>query len=92
MTRKYRSKIKLLIDILDSIEGNPETNLSHVSLRANIPHSRLKPIIDHLHEQGLINVNKKDKKTVNVSLTDSGYRFLMELKKLYKILAQIGLD
>ncbi|MEX0569228.1 MAG: winged helix-turn-helix domain-containing protein [Candidatus Njordarchaeota archaeon] len=92
MTKKHRSKIKLLIDILDSVEENPETNLSYISLKANIPHNRLKPIINRLHKRGLINIEQKDRKTIRVSLTEEGYRFLMELKTLYKILTQIGLD
>jgi len=91
MARKHRSKIKLLIDILDSIDENKDTNLTYISMKANIPHNRLKPIIKSLESRGLIKINKKDNKTMIISLTENGYKLLSDLKAFYRILDQIGL-
>lgn len=91
MNRKHRSKIKLLIDILDSIDENNDTNLTYISMRANIPHSRLKPIIERLENRGLIKISKRDNKTLAIRLTRDGYKLLLDLKAFYRILEQIGL-
>ena len=90
--KKHRSRIKLLIDILDTIYEDNETNLSLISLKANIPYTRLKPIIDKLHKNGLILMKRKDKKTTEISLTEKGLKMFIELKSFYKILNQLGLD
>lgn len=91
MAKKHRSKIKLLLDILDSIDEGKDTNLTYISMKANIPHNRLKPIINNLKNKGLIEIIQKDNKTSIIRLTQDGYKLLHDLRSFYKILNQIGL-
>jgi predicted transcriptional regulator len=91
MKKSYRSKIKILYDILVSIErleqeeaGALPTKIMYLS---NLSYDRLNQYLGELLERQLI-MRVED----GYRLTDEGIKFMSEMRKMISFLSAFGLE
>lgn len=90
MKRKHRPKIVILYDILKTIREHDGATVSEIILHANIPHDRLKKILNSLLEKRIIErINRRGR--ILYVLTVEGYKLFCELEKIKRILDSLGL-
>ena len=91
--RAYRSKVRILADMLRAIqsEGEDGTGPTKILYAANLSHDRLTQYIDELLEKELIQeIAEGDNRTY--LLTEKGREFLMEYKKIERFSQAFGID
>lgn len=90
MSRKYRSRVGILLSILEAIHRKEYATITEIIIRANIPHDRLKNILDRLIEKGYVQcVEKGDRRFY--TLTSKGYILMNELRKIRDLMMGLGL-
>ena len=91
--RAYRSKIRILADMMRAIQGEGEYGAGPTKIlyAANLSHDRLKQYIDELIEKTLIIVEEIDNNRVYV-LTEKGREFLKEFGKIERFSQAFGID
>ncbi len=90
LDRKYRSRIGILYDILRAIYTSETAAITTIIMEANIPHNRLKKIINSLLREGYITEKEIDG-TIIYKLTPKGYRLMKDLERLKGLLEGLGL-
>lgn len=89
--QKYRSKGRILADILRAIQEGGQTKFTHILYRANLSHERLTRYLDQLEETNLITIaSNGDKRTY--SITEKGIEFLVHFHKMEEFAEAFGLD
>jgi len=82
--RPYRSRLKIILDILTAI--NEESGkISKILLYANLSYDRLMKYLKELLEKELIKEEMGEYK-----LTEKGYKFLEELRRAEKLAEAFG--
>ena len=82
-----RSRIALLADALETIarhEGEPATRLA---TEANMAYDRMRRLLDTLEQRGLVERSGR-----GYRLTSRGRELLHELRRLRRLLEDLGLD
>lgn len=87
---KYRSKIRIYADILNTIdrEGG-RSRTTRLLYGANLPHDRLKEYLEQLSQRGLIQ-EVKDSDYSSYALTQSGIQFIQEFRRMEKFAEAFG--
>ncbi|OYT67791.1 MAG: hypothetical protein B6U65_02125 [Candidatus Wolframiiraptor sp. EX4484-121] len=82
--KPYRSRLKIVLDILTAIseEGG---KVSKLLLYANLSYDRLMKYLKELSEKGLV-----EEEMGEYRLTERGYRFLEELRRAEKLAEAFG--
>jgi predicted transcriptional regulator len=75
--RRNRNETELIVTVLTCCE-EPK-RISAVIREANIPHSRLQPMMEHLVRQGLL--SKEEHSEAVYSTTPEGRKFLSEYRR-----------
>ena len=91
--RAYRSKVRILADMMRAIQGEGEDGAgpTKVLYAANLSHDRLTQYIEELVEKELIHeVAEGDNRTY--FLTEKGREFLIEYKKIERFSQAFGID
>ncbi|PMP60101.1 MAG: hypothetical protein C0171_04320 [Caldisphaera sp.] len=89
--KKNRSRVKIYLDILETIEKEDKARLTRIMYNANIPYDRLLKYIDELKQKEIINeINDGDNRYY--ILTNKGKEFVKELKKIDSFLRGFGLS
>lgn len=88
---KRRSRIDIIQDMLTSIqEKGGKIKPTHLLYKSNLSHKRMKEYIDELKEKNLVEEIVEKKKTM-FQITDEGYKFLEDYKKLNQFKEAFGL-
>ena len=77
-----RSKLEIMHDLLSSVQDKGgKIKPTHLLYKSNLSHALLKKYVGSLMEKGLLEevVEKKGK---TYSLTDKGFKFLVEYKRI----------
>jgi len=91
--RAYRSKVRILADMLRAIQGEGEDGAgpTKVLYAANLSHDRLTQYIEELAQKELIQeVVEGENRTY--FLTEKGREFLIEYKKIERFSQAFGID
>lgn len=88
---KYRSKGRILADILKAIQEGGEVKITHILYRANLSHDRLTKYLDQLKDAGLVELTSDEDKT-SYTITFKGNRFLMEFRRMEEFADAFGLE
>jgi len=89
--RKYRSRVQIMIDILEVIHERGKARPTHILYGANLSHDRLKKYLKELEENGLIQrVNMES--YVVYRLTSKGLRLLREYDKIKRFAEAFGIE
>ncbi|MEM0440743.1 MAG: winged helix-turn-helix domain-containing protein [Candidatus Caldarchaeum sp.] len=89
MVKDYRSKAKILADILESIVQQGRARPTKIMLDANLSHDRLVKYLDALVEKGLV-IRTSNSEVLYV-VTDKGLNYLSEFKRFERFAAAFGL-
>lgn len=86
-----RNKLEIINDILRSIqEKGGRIKPTHLMYKSNLSHQRMKEYIDELKGKGMILEEQKEDRHFFV-LTDKGFGFLANFKKLSEFTETYGL-
>ena len=85
-----RNKLQIIIDILTLLQEKEKVKPTHLLYKGNLSYDRLKKYLTELEDKGLIMVVKEKDKTF-YKLTDKGYNFVMEAKKIKELTEAFGL-
>jgi len=80
-TLKYRSKGRILADILRVVQESERAKITHILYKANLSHDRLVKYLDQLEESELVEIIAEDDRTT-YSITVKGRKFLMEFRRM----------
>jgi len=87
--KNRRDRIDMITSILEAIESeNGKAKPTHILYKANLSHKLMKSYLNELKGKGFIKENKEDK---NIILTETGTRFLSELRKMKRFIESFGL-
>ena len=87
-TTKYRSELKILVDILNVIKQEKETKPTKILYRANLSHDRLNKYLEKLMSMDLVNEIIIESRAY--MLTEKGHEFLKEFNKFEKFASAFG--
>jgi predicted transcriptional regulator len=86
-----RSKLQIFMDILFIIQKESgKAKPTRILYGANLSHSSLKGYLDNLLSNGFIQ-EIKDNKHIFYSLTDKGYEFINESRKIKRLTEAFGI-
>ena len=85
---RYRSELKILVDILNVIKKEKESKPTRILYKANLSHDRLNKYLEKLKSIGLIDEIEIESKTY--TLTEKGREFLKEFNKFEKFASAFG--
>jgi len=88
--KRHRSRLGILLDILKSIRELDEAPITSIITYANVPHDRLKRILERLVEGGYIKRMRRDNRVMYV-LMPKGLELIRELEKIKDMLEGLGL-
>ena len=86
-----RTKLEIIHDVLRAIqEKGGKIKPTHLLYKSNLSHKKMVEYLDELHGKGFIEEHKaKDGK--KIVLTDKGFSFLGEFKKIKEFTDSFGL-
>ncbi len=85
-----RTRIEILIDILEAINKHPGQPPTRIALYTNMAYNRLAPILAKLEQRGIIEQANDEQR--GYRLTEKGQTLLRELRRLSKVLRDFGLE
>lgn len=88
--RKYRSTVTIFKEILEVIYRNREASISKISVEANIPHSRLKGLLERMVSAGIVREMENGNRRT-YTLTEKGRKMLIMLDEVQSFLSTLGL-
>ncbi len=92
-TRRYRSKLRIIADILQTIrdEGGL-TGPTKILYGANLSYDRLMKYLDELKALGLVSEDRGEDDRVLYRITSKGISFLVEFKKIKEFAEAFGVN
>ncbi len=90
-TSEYRSKMRIMFDILDTIDNEGEAKITTILYRANLSYDRLKRYLNELMDAGLVKEETDKKGRKWFYLTSNGRKMLNELRKVISLADAFGL-
>ena len=92
--RPYRSKMRILADMMRAIqsEGEEGAGPTKILYAANLSHDRLKQYIDELLEKELVNEQGPESNNRVYFLTEKGREFLREFVRIERFSEAFGIE
>ena len=85
----YRSRSRILLDLLRSLARQPGLGVSAMLSAANLSTDRLQGYLDEMQSAGLLRVEEGPRRSYH--LTDKGLRLKQELERLERFMADFGM-
>jgi len=92
--RPYRSKMRILADMMRTIQGEGEEGAGPTKIlyAANLSHDRLTQYLDELVEKELIQEMGSDSSNRSYLLTEKGREFLREFVRIERFSEAFGIE
>ncbi|OYT53129.1 hypothetical protein B6U66_00065 [Candidatus Bathyarchaeota archaeon ex4484_135] len=91
-TKKYRSRLRIISDILSVLaEEGGSAGPTRILYGANLSHDRLVRYLAEMEQKGLVRRVVDDGKT-RYEMTEKGWRLLREVRKIEEFLRAFGLE
>lgn len=90
MAKEYRSRTKILVDLLTAVRDEEHAGVTRLLFLANLSHDRLKEYLDELDQRGWVSREVDGNRTL-WQLTEQGRATLIELRKVQRLMADFGL-
>ena len=78
---KRRTKIEIIRDVLEVLRKNKKVKITHIIYKSNLTNNSIKPILENLLENQLIQKISEKEKTL-FTITKKGEEFLEEFSKM----------
>lgn len=85
-----RTKLEIIRDLLDTLQKNRKVKITHLIYKANLSNNSIKPYIEDLIKNGLIEQFFEDEQRY-YKITNKGNEFLMEFSKIKVFSDSFGL-
>ncbi|GBC69254.1 hypothetical protein HRbin01_00950 [archaeon HR01] len=89
MKKEYRSKAKIVADIIEAVIREGKGKPSKIMMDANLSYERMNKYLGYLVSSGLLQFS--DDEGVYI-VTDKGLKFLDEFKRFEKLTRAFGLE
>jgi predicted transcriptional regulator len=89
--QKYRSKGRIMADILRAVQEDGSAKVTHILYKANLSHDRLTKYLGQLEGSGLLESIELQERTM-YRITDKGIEFLSEFRRMEDFAEAFGLD
>jgi predicted transcriptional regulator len=90
MAREYRTRSRLILDVLRTVQDEGEARTNRILLIANLSHARLQGLVDELEGKGWIEaVTEAEPKAWRI--TDAGRGVLRSLEGVDDLMRDFGL-
>lgn len=91
MAREYRSRNRIVLDILKAAKKEPGIGISYLLTLTNLSTDRLQGYLTELQTRGLIEERAAGARKA-YHVTEAGQRFLTELDRLDRFMADFGMS
>ena len=90
MAREYRSRTRILYDLLKAMKDEPGIGTTRLLFLANLSHDRMQDYVADLVARGFaLEAPEGDRRTYRI--TDEGQRLLGELDRINRVMGDFGL-
>lgn len=90
MAREYRSRNRILLDLLRAIKNEPGIGTTRLLFLANLSHERLQEYLEEVLRRGWVaETPEGDRRTYSV--TEEGQRVLGELDRIDRFMQDFGM-
>ena len=86
-----RTRIEILIDLLEAVARHPGEPATRLAMYSNMPYDRFSRLAAMLEEKGILTKMDNEGKT-GYALTEKGRALLKELRRLRRVLSDFGLE
>ena len=90
MKAPYRSRSRLVLDLLAAIQAEGPVGVTRLLLVANLTHGKLQELLTGFEEDGWIEVNPNQDRP-QWALTEKGSRVLADLRRVDAVMQDHGL-
>lgn len=91
MAKEYRSRNRILLDLLRAVKAEPGIGTTRLLFLANLSHDRFQEYVGEAVGRGLLlETPQGDRKTYTV--TENGQRLLAELDRVERFMADFGMN
>lgn len=91
MAKEYRSRNRILLDLLRAIKNEPSIGTTRLLFLANLSHERLQEYLGELKQRGWIAEEPQSDRR-GYRLTEVGQRSLGELDRIDRLMADFGMN
>lgn len=91
MGKEYRSKSRILLDLLRGVRDEGEAGVTRLLLLANLSHPRLVGYLEELESKGWVEPLQEGGRTL-WRITTQGQQVLAELARVEKMMQDFGLE
>ena len=91
MAREYRSRNRILLDILRAVKAEPNIGTTRLLFLSNLSHERFQEHVGEAVTRGLVaELVNSERRTY--ALTEKGQRVLAELDRVERFMADFGMN
>lgn len=90
MAKPYRSKSRLVMDVLSSLGTEGPVGVTRLLFIANLTHGRLQEHLDHMTDAGWATPQEIEGRQ-HWTLSDEGHKVLTELRRVDQAMQDFGL-
>ncbi|GBC71371.1 hypothetical protein HRbin02_01152 [Candidatus Calditenuaceae archaeon HR02] len=87
--KEYRSRLRIYVDILESVSSEGAARITTIMRDANLPHDRLVKYLDELVNRGLL--ERRDGGQPVYTLTVNGAKFIEEFRRFEALARAFGI-
>lgn len=87
--KEYRSRLRIYVDILESVSSEGAAKITTIMRDANLPYDRLVKYLDELVSRGLL--ERRDGGQPVYTLTVSGAKFIEEFRRFESLARAFGI-
>ncbi|GBF09250.1 hypothetical protein apy_09750 [Aeropyrum pernix] len=84
-----RSRVEIIIDVLEALQAEGPMTPTRLATVANMPYDRLQTVLEPLVAKGLVRVRDMGR-SKQVEITREGVRALHDLKRVRRLLSDLG--
>ncbi len=90
MPRPYRSKSRLVLDVLSAIADEGPVGITRLLVVANLTHGRVQELVGGLEDKGWVAPSEAEEKTT-WTITPRGQEVLREMQRIDQAMRDFGL-
>jgi predicted transcriptional regulator len=91
MPKEYRSRNRILLDLLRAAKQEPGIGVTRLLFLANLSHDRLQEYLQEAMRRGWVSEALEDERKI-YTLTGEGHRFLGELDRIDRFMQDFGMS
>lgn len=91
MTKPYRSRGRVVLEILSTVAGEGPVGITRLTTVVNLTHGRIQEHLGTFEENGLVEVTDASDRS-HWRITERGRRALEEMRRIDRAMADFGIN